>query len=134
LFSEPLISALPEKLFPSKQAVIDLAELLKSPLTLLAESSDPARTLIEQHLSSVGTRAFRIHDCASVHELLDCVALHGRAGLVRQSASRFQRQGVVYKSLIEPIQVGCALAWRIDDRRPALMSFRDALIAFSPQS
>ncbi len=134
LFTEPLIAALPEKLTSPKMAAVDLAELLKFPLTLLADSSDPARTLIEQHLSFVGTRAFRIHDCASVHELLDAVALDGRVGLIRQSASRFQREGVLYKLLSKPIQVGSALAWCADDRRPKLLSFRSALIAFSRQS
>src|SRR6266702_4615955 len=103
-------------------------------LPIRARSIRLAPLFIEQHLSFVGTRAFRIHDCASVHELLDAVALDGRVGLIRQSASRFQREGVLYKLLSKPIQVGSALAWCADDRRPKLLSFRSALIAFSRQS
>jgi DNA-binding transcriptional LysR family regulator len=131
LFSEPLVAAVPEKLFSPKKTQIEWAEFLKLSLTLLTEAVDPARPVIEQHLASVGSRAFRIHDAGGIPELLDQVAIHHRVGLIRQSASRFQRQGVIYKPLSEPMTVGCALAWRCDYHGPAMASFRDALLASS---
>jgi hypothetical protein len=133
LIVEPLIAALPERLASPKRPAIELPELLKSPLVLLAQSLDPARTVMEQHISSVGTRAFRVHDTSSVPELLDQVAVHSRVGILRQSATRFQRQGVVYKALTEPIQVGCALAWRAENRKPAALSLRDSILFHAQQ-
>jgi hypothetical protein len=103
------------------------------PPVLLSAHIDPVRTVIEQALSSAGARAFKIRDAVNIPELLDEVAIHGRFGLLRQSSMRFQRQGVVYKAVADPIQVGYALAWRSDDRRPAVVSLRDTLLAFSRQ-
>jgi DNA-binding transcriptional LysR family regulator len=133
LFSEPLVAVLPERLTLPRKQTIRLAELVRFPLVLLSSTVDPARAVIDQNLSSVGTRAFRIYDTSSVNELLDQVAIHRRAGLLRQSATRFQRQGVVYKPLVEPITVGCGLAWRTDNRSPTMIAFRDLLLTFARQ-
>lgn len=134
LSAEPLIAAVPERLNVPKQPAVRLAELNRAPLVLLSQPIDPGRAVIEQALASSGARAFKIHDAASIPELLDEVALQSRFGLVRQSAMRFQRPGVIYKPLSEPVQLGTALAWRVDHRWSALFSFRDALIAFAGQS
>jgi DNA-binding transcriptional LysR family regulator len=131
--AEPLVVVIPEKLNLSKQSTVQFAELKSAPLVLLSPDIDPGRATIDQALSSAGARAFKVHDAASIPELLDEVAVHGRLGVLRQSATRFQRQGVVYKSLDDTIRLGDALAWRADDRRPALMSLRDSFIAFSRQ-
>jgi DNA-binding transcriptional LysR family regulator len=131
---EPLVAALPEKPTVSKQLAIPLAELTRVPLVLLARTVDLGRAIIDRALSSAGARAFKVCEVGSIPELLDQVALNGRAGLVRQSATRFQREGVLYKPLAETIQVGCSLAWRADDRWPALVSLRDALAAFARRS
>jgi DNA-binding transcriptional LysR family regulator len=128
LMAEPLVAALPERLASTKRPATELSELLKLPLVLLTEQVDPARTILANHISSAGVRGFRIHDAASVPELLDQVAVRSYIGLIRQSAMRFQRQGVVYKPLAEPIQVGCALAWRDEDRRPAMLALRDSIL------
>ena len=133
LAAEPLVVALPERLSVSSKPAINLSELTSAPLVLLSCAVDPGRTSIDRALSTIGARGFRIREAASVPELLDEVAIHGRIGLLRQPATRLQRQGVVYKPLAETIQVGYALSWRADDRRPALASLRDALIAFSGQ-
>jgi hypothetical protein len=100
-------------------------------MVLLSESVDPGRVAIEQAINAVGARAFKIRNAESIPQLLDEVALHGRIGLLRQSATRLQRQGVQYRPLSDPISVGCALACRNEHRAhwPALASFRDALIA-----
>lgn len=124
---------LPEKFNTPKQSSVQLAELNAIPPVSLSADIDPAHEVIDRALSFAGARAFKIRDAANIPELLDEVAMHGRFGLLRQSSMRFQRQGVVYKPLADPIQVGCALAWRGDDRRPALVSLRDTLIAFSRQ-
>jgi DNA-binding transcriptional LysR family regulator len=128
LQAEPLVAALPERHTTSKQLAIELAELLKSPLALLTEQVDPARTVLTSHISAAGTRGFRIHDASSVPELLDLVATRDCIGLIRQSATRFQRQGMAYKPLLDPIQVGCALAWRAENRKPAMLALRDSML------
>lgn len=128
LLAETLVAALPERLAFTKRPATELSELLTLPLVLLTEQVDPARTILENHISSAGVRGFRIHDASSVPELLDLVAVRNFIGLIRQSAMRFQRQGVVYKLLAEPIQVGCALAWRVENRRPAMLTLRDSIL------
>jgi DNA-binding transcriptional LysR family regulator len=133
LATEPLAVALPDNLTLSKQPAPQLGELNTVPLVLLSQAIDPGRAIIDRALSSAGARAFKVCEVGSIPELLDQVALNGRVGLVRQSATRFHRQGVVYKPLAETIQVGCALAWRADDRWPALVSLREALAAFARQ-
>jgi DNA-binding transcriptional LysR family regulator len=133
LFSEPLVAVVPERLTLPRRQTIRLADLVRLPMVLLSSTVDPARSVIDGNLSSLGTRGFRVHDAGSVTELLDQVAIHRRAGLLRQSATRFQRQGVVYKPLVEPITVGCALAWRTDNRSPTMISLRDLLLTFSCQ-
>ena len=101
------------------------------PMVLLSESVDPGRAVMERAINVVGARAFKIHNVESIPQLLDEVALHHRIGLLRQSATRFQRQGVIYKPLSDSIPMGCALGCRNEHRAhwPALESFRDALIA-----
>jgi DNA-binding transcriptional LysR family regulator len=133
LFSEPLIAVLPERLAPTRRQTIRLADLVRFPMVLLSPSVDPARPVIDENFPSLGTRGFRVHDAGTVTELLDQVAIHRRAGVLRQSATRFQRQGVVYKPLVEPVTVGCALAWRTDNRSPTMIALRDLLLTFARQ-
>ena len=133
LTTEPLAVALPEQFDTPKHTAIRIAELNAAPLALLPQSVDPDRVVIDCAIADAGARAFKVHDAGSIPELLDEVALNNCIGLLRQSATRFQRQGVVYKSSPEPIALGCALAWRADHRWPVLTSFREALIVFSQQ-
>jgi DNA-binding transcriptional LysR family regulator len=134
LAAEPLVAVLPERFDVSQQPTIPLAKLNTAPLVLLSGAIDPGRAEIDRVLSSAGSRAFKIHDVGSIPELLDEVALQGRCGLLRQSSTRFLRQGVVYKPLSEPIQLGSALAWRADNRWPSFIFVRDTIIAFSQQA
>ena len=134
LAAEPLVAVLPERFDVSQQPTIPLAKLNTAPLVLVSGAIDPGRAVIDRVLSSAGSRAFKIHDAGNIPELLDEVALSGRFGLLRQSSTRFLRQGVVYKPLSEPIQLGSALAWRADHRWPNFISVRDAIIAFSQQA
>jgi DNA-binding transcriptional LysR family regulator len=133
LTTEPLAVALPEQFDTPKQTAIRIAELNAAPLVLLSQFVDPGRAAVDDAMAATSTRAFKVHDAGGIPELLDEVALNNRIGLLRQSATRFQRQGVVYKPLAEPIRLECALAWRTDHRWPAFMSIRDALIAYSQQ-
>lgn len=128
LSDEPLVLVLPEA--QKNLSSLRMAELMTMPMVLLSESIDPGRAVMDRAIRSVGVRAFKIRNVESIPQLLDEVALHHRIGLLRQSATRFQRQGVVYKPLSDSIPIGCALAWRNERAHwPALASFRDALIA-----
>lgn len=91
LTSEPLVIALPEQLDTPKQTVIRIAELNAAPLALLSQSVDPGRAVVDDAMAAAGARAFKVHDAGSIPELLDEVALNNRIGLLRQSATRFQR-------------------------------------------
>lgn len=133
LFSETLVGVLSERLASPRRQTIRLSDLVRLPMVLLSPTVDPARTVMDEKLSSLGTRGFRVHNAGSVTELLDQVAIHRRSGLLRQSVMRFQRYGVVYKPLVEPITVGCALAWRTDNRSPTRVALRDLLLTFARQ-
>jgi len=134
LATKSLVAVLPERFDAPKRPAIELGKLNTAPLVLLSGAIDPGRAVIDRVLSSAGSRAFKIHDVGSIPELLDEVALQGRCGLLRRSSTRFLRQGVVYKSLSEPIQLGSALAWRADNRWTSFISVRDVIIAFSQQA
>jgi len=131
--SEPLVAALSETLFPAHKQTIHMSELRKLPLALLAPEIDASRPTIEKSLASAGARAFRILDAGGFHELLDEVALHNRVGILRQSATRFYRQGVVFKPLDEEISVSSVLAWRTDNRAPKTLRLRDEIIRLQMQ-
>ena len=131
--TEPLVVALPEQFNGSRQSAMKFADLSAVALVLLSQSVDPGRIVIDRAIADAGVRAFKVHEAGSILELLDEVALNNRVGLLRQSATRFNRQGVVYKPLAEPIRLECALAWRTDHRWPVFTSCRDVLIAFSRQ-
>jgi len=133
LASEPLVAALSETLFPVHKQTIHLSELRKLPLALLSPEIDASRPTIEKSLASAGARAFRIQDAGGIHELLDEVALHNRVGLLRQSATRFQRQGVVFKPLDEEINVSIILAWRADNRESKALRLRDEIVRLKTQ-
>lgn len=131
MFTEPNVVALPDKFRIPKQPSVSLKSLVRSPLVLISSNVDLGRAAVDQALDTTGTRSFKIHEAGLVSELLDEVALHGLVGLLRQSSTRFHRQGVVYKQLSEPVEARCVLAWRKDNLWPTLVSLRDAILAFA---
>ena len=136
LFSEPLTAIIPERFSSTfKPSAIQLADLRSAPMVLLSQTVDPARAVIDRALASAGNRAFKIHETGSVPELLDQIVIANRVGLLRQSATRFQRHGVFYRPLAAPVHVSSALVWRAGQSGCSLLtSFRDALIGFFQQS
>lgn len=126
--TESLIVALPHDHPLTVRPMVRLFELKKQQLTLLSDKADPATTDIEAMLRQSGIAPS--HMASSVIELLDHVAVHRIVGLLRASTGRLRRDGVVSKPFAHSILIETAVAWRTDDRNPAMMSFRDSLIAF----
>ena len=129
--SEPLIALLPQGHFLSARPMVRLFELMKEQVVLLRSKTDPAAVVIDAMLQHGGIASS--HTVSSVIELLDHVALRRSIGLVRSSAGRLRRDGVVFKPLANSVQLETAIAWRTDDRNSAMVSFRDSLIAFGQQ-
>jgi DNA-binding transcriptional LysR family regulator len=128
IHSESLITALPQGHPLSARPMVRLFELRKDPVVLLCSRTDPAAVPIDAMLQQA--RIGPSDAVSSMIELLDHVALHRSVGLMRSSAARLRRDGVVSKPLANSIQLETAVAWRTDDRNPSMLSFRDALIAF----
>jgi hypothetical protein len=87
--------------------------------------------VIEAALQQAGVSPW--HAVSSLVEQLDHVAVQGSVGLMRASAGRLRRQGVISKPFANSIRLETAIAWRTEDRIPRMVSFRDAVIAFSQQ-
>jgi DNA-binding transcriptional LysR family regulator len=126
--SEPLIAVLPQGHPLGGRPLVRLFELKKERFVLLRSNVDPAAVAIEAALLQAGISP--PYTVSNVIEQLDHVAIERSVGLVRTSAGRLRREGVVSKPLGNSIQLETAIAWRTDDRNPAMLSFRDALIAF----
>jgi DNA-binding transcriptional LysR family regulator len=129
LHSEPLIAVLPQGHFLSARPMVRLFELKREQVILLSGRTDVAVVSIDAMLQQAGMVSS--HTVSSVIELLDHVAVQRSFGLMRASAGRLRRDGVISKPLANSIQLETAIAWRTDDRNPAMVSFRDAVIAFS---
>jgi LysR family transcriptional regulator, hca operon transcriptional activator len=131
LYPEALIAWLPEKHPLTVHPMVRLFDLKREQFALLPERVDPGSVAIQAAMEQVGIEAGAIHSASSLIELLDQVAVSKCIGLTRRSVGRLRREGIISKPLHNPIQLETALAWRSDNRSPSMVSFRDALIAFS---
>ena len=129
IHSEPLIAVLPQGHFLSARPMVRPFELKKEQVAFVSGSTDPAAVVVDTMLQQAGILSSQT--VSSEIELLDLVALHRSVGLMRSSAGRLRRDGAVSKPLANSVQLETGVAWRTDNRNPAMVSFRDALIAFS---
>ena len=128
IHSEPLIVALPERHHLHARLMVRLFELKKERIVLLSGDVDPGKAVIEAALQQAGVSSW--HEVSNMVEQLDHVAVERSIGLMRASAGRLRREGVVSKPLGNSIRLETAIAWRTEDRDPRKVSIRDAMIAF----
>jgi DNA-binding transcriptional LysR family regulator len=128
LHSELLITVLPQEHTLSVRPMVRLFELKRERVVILSDRTDPAKATIDAMLQQGGIASS--HPVSSVIELLDHVAVQRSVGLIRASTGRLRRDGVISKPLANSVQLETGVAWRTDDRNPAMVSFRDAVIAF----
>lgn len=131
LCAEPLIAWLPEKHPLTSRPMVRFFDLKREPFVLLSERADPGSVVVRAAMEHAGVEAGAIHSTASLIELLDQVALSKYTGLTRRSVGRLRREGILSKPLHNPVHLETALAWRSDNRSASMISYRDALIAFS---
>ncbi len=129
--SESLAVFLPERHPLHTRPVVRIFELRREQLVLLDARIDPGTRLLEEMLHRSGIETSALRRVSSLIELLDEVAQRRYIGLVRNSARRLRREGVIAKPVSGSVQLETAVAWRTDNRNPAVLSFRDAVIAFS---
>jgi DNA-binding transcriptional LysR family regulator len=132
--TEPLIAWLPEEHALAARPMVRFFDLKREQFVLLSESLDPGSFVIRNAVQQAGIAAASIHSVPSLIELLDQVALSRCIGLTRSSTGRLRREGVISKPFHSSVQLETAIAWRADNRNSAMLSFRDALIAFSRAS
>ena len=134
IHSESLTAVLPQNHPLVKRPIVRLFELKKEQFAIIAQPSDPGTVHVEAMLGKAGIEASSVVPAANLIDLLDHVALQRSIGLMRSSAGRFRREGVVCKPLTGSIQLETAIAWRTENRNSRMLSFRDALITFGQRS
>lgn len=134
LWSEPLAAVVPQKHPSPLRSAVLLSNLSKHPFVLVSQDIDPASASVVKLLQDAGVESSSIHCVSSLIDLLDFVVARPSVGLIRSSATRLHRDGVVSRPISDSIQLETAIAWRKENRSPLLLSFRDALIAFHQQS
>lgn len=132
--TEPLIAWLPERHALAARPMVRFFDLKREQFVLLSEGIDPGSVLVRNAIQQAGIEDSPIHSVPSLIELLDQVALSRYTGLTRRSAGRLRREGIISKPLHGSVQLETAIAWRADNRNSAMLSFRDALIAFSQRA
>jgi DNA-binding transcriptional LysR family regulator len=133
IYQEPLVVALPQKHALAQRPMVRLFELKNERLSLVSQRKDRGAILVETMLQQKRL-CCPITPAANLIDLLDVVAANQSIGLLRSSAARLRREGVLYKPLVDSIQLQTAIASRKGDHRPLVQSFRDTLIAFAQRS
>ncbi len=90
--------------------MIRLFELKKEHVAFVSPEVDPGSVAVETMLHTAGIEAASFLRADNVLELLDHVALHHSIGLMRRSAGRILREGVIYKPLSDSVQLETAVA------------------------
>ncbi len=134
LGSEAITAAVSERHLLASRTSLQLADLAVSPWVLLSRKIDPGRMAMERSVQASGMQVPAIQDAGNLIELLDQVALGTHVALARNSVSRLQRSGVLYKPLADAMQMAYAFLWRMDNRSPRLLALRDAVYAFRQQA
>lgn len=129
--SESLITVLPKNHSLAQRPMVRLFELQKQQIALVSRHVDPGSVSIETMLVKAGIGISSIVPVSGLIELLDHIPVHRSVGLMRSSVGRLKRDDVLYKPLADSIQLETAIAWRAENRSSQLLSFRDAIIAFS---
>ena len=130
MYKEPLAVALPQKHPLAQRPMVRLFELRNERIGLISPRTDPGSVAVETMLQQKELRS-PITRTANLIDLLDVVATNQCVGLLRSSARRLRRDGVVYKPLADSIQLETGIAGRKGDHNPRMLSFRDAIIAFA---
>jgi DNA-binding transcriptional LysR family regulator len=131
---ESLIAVLPHNHPLAKRPIVRLFDLKKERFAILTHQNDPGTVRVEAMLRKAGIEPSSIVPAANLIDLLDHVAIERSIGLVRCSAARLRREGIVCKPLTGSIQLETAIAWRTENHSSRMLSFRDALITFGQRS
>lgn len=134
LHAESLIAWLPEKHPLTVRPMVRFFDLKQEQFVLLPEGVDPGSVVVQAAMEHAGIAAGAVHSASNLIELLDEVAISQYIGLTRRSIGRLRRNGILSKPLHNPVRLETAIAWRSGNRSPSMMSFRDALIAFSQRA
>jgi DNA-binding transcriptional LysR family regulator len=132
IYKEPLVVALPQKHPLVQRPLVRLFELRNERIGFISRRTDPSATSIQLMLQQGGVISSIVW-AANLIDLLDAIASDQNIGLIRRSAARLRREGVVYKPLADSISLQTAIAGRKGDHRPHIQSFRDAIVVFAQQ-
>jgi DNA-binding transcriptional LysR family regulator len=125
VFREPLVLALPETHALAARSRPRLRQFAGEPFVLLPRHLGPS--LYDQIVTTCRRAGFspRVgQEAVEMQTIVSLVAAGMGVALLPASFTNLRRQGVVYVAPREPTaQVEMALAWRRDDRAPALERF-----------
>jgi DNA-binding transcriptional LysR family regulator len=126
LVREPLLAALPADHHLQELTVVGLSMLADEALIVYPARARPsyADQVLEQ-FSSRGLRPGAVRDANEMQTALGLVAAGIGVALVPASVRSIQRNGVVYRPLVEPdVSSPVVMNFRADDASPVLAHFR----------
>jgi DNA-binding transcriptional LysR family regulator len=122
VFEEPLIVALPVNHRLATVESIDLSLLVTEPFILFPRQLapglyDPIITICR----AAGFSPMVVQECIQIQTIISLVSANMGVSIVPKSTQDIQRQGVIYKSILDDTPVAAiALIWRTNDNSPTV--------------
>nr|WP_235949716.1 LysR family transcriptional regulator [Paenibacillus apii] len=122
---ESFVFALPKSHSLASRPKISVHEVANDPFIMPPRHYGPDfYDIINGYFRSCGISIRIIQEAVQMHTIVNLVASGLGISVVPSSVKNFRRPGIVYKNFIEkPPQINLSLAWRMDDKSPALRFF-----------
>jgi DNA-binding transcriptional LysR family regulator len=126
---ERLVLALPQSHRLAGGEPVELAELRDEDFVLYGVPGSVVDTVVTQACLGAGFLPRRTSEAAQTSIVLTLVAAGLGVALLPESATALHVDGVRFEPVAEDVRIDLALAWRTDDRSPALALLLEALDA-----
>ena len=126
---ERLVLAVPESSRLAGGEPVRLAELRDEDFVVYAVPDSVVNAAVTHACMGAGFLPRRRHEVAHTSVMLTLVAAGLGVALLPESATALRVEGVRFEPVAEDVRIDLALAWRTDDRSPALARLLEALEA-----
>lgn len=129
LARERFVAVLPEDHPLAGRDGLRLAELADDPFVVYGSPGSVVDSIVAKACLDAGFLPRRAEESPDTPILLTHVASGAGVAVLPESVRALAADGVWYLPLADDVEVGIALAWRTDDRSPALVQLLDAVAA-----
>jgi DNA-binding transcriptional LysR family regulator len=126
---ERLVLALPRHHRLAGGEPVELTELREEAFVVYGVPDSIVDTIVTQACLGAGFLPRQAHEAAQTSIMLTLVAAGLGVALLPESATALGVDGVRFEPIAEDVRIDLALAWRTDDRSPALAVLLEALEA-----